>query len=42
MTTEKDYSRIKHLNFKEIECVKVSLRIIGKDKFVKKILKEYD
>ena len=42
VTTEKDYSRIKHLNFKEIECVKVSLRIIGKDKFVKKILKEYD
>ena len=42
VTTEKDYNRIKHLNFKEIECVKVSLRIIGKDKFVKKILKEYD
>ena len=42
VTTEKDYNRIKQFNFKEIMHVKIDLKITGKDKFIKKILKEYD
>tara|TARA_B100000575_G_C23099388_1_gene634216 strand:- start:642 stop:1574 length:933 start_codon:yes stop_codon:yes gene_type:complete len=42
VTTEKDYNRIKKFNFKEIMYVKIKLKIEGKDKFMKKILKEYD
>ena len=42
VTTEKDYNRIKQFNFKEIMHVKIELKIKRKDKFIKKILKEYD
>ena len=42
VTTEKDYNRIKQFNFKEIIHVKIDLKITGKDKLIKKILKEYD
>lgn len=42
VTTEKDYNRIKQFNFKEIIHVKIDLKITGKDKLIKKILKKYD
>ena len=38
VTTEKDYHRIKKYGFKNIKCVKIELKIIEKEKFIKQIM----
>jgi tetraacyldisaccharide 4'-kinase len=42
ITTEKDYFKVKHFNFKEIKCLKVSLEINDKHQLIKSITKLYD
>ncbi len=40
--TEKDFYKTKHFNFKELKCLKVSLEINEKEKFLKKIYEFYN
>ena len=42
LTTEKDYHRIKHLGFKNLEYLKVELKIDKENEFINEISKIYD
>lgn len=42
ITTEKDYNRVKHFNFKELNYLKVDLKIENREEFLRNILEIYE